>query len=75
MANFERAEHYDIETGDRRSLMTDVWRQMQSVGLMWGAVVDGRNALSGYERSLRLGFSHPEAAERALNYFAGPRTS
>lgn len=57
------------------SLMDSVWQQMRSVGMMWGAVVDGHSAMIGYERALRQGYRPREAADRALNYFAGPRAS
>jgi len=66
-------DRMQVDGFERRSLMDDVWRQMHSVGMVWGAMIDARNAMSGYERSIRQGYPHEVAAERALNLFAGPR--
>jgi hypothetical protein len=56
MAEFRNVDQYEPQTVmPRESLMDGVWQQMRSVGMMWGAVVDGRQALQGYERALRQG--------------------
>ncbi len=75
MAEFRIFEQFEPADMPRASLMDDVWRQMRTVGMMWGAVVDGNAALTGYERALRQGCRPSDAAERALSYFAGPRVS
>lgn len=76
MAEFRIIEQFEPAAQmPRESLMDNVWQQMRSVGMMWGAVIDGHQALVGYERALRQGRDPRDAAERALSVYAGPRAS
>lgn len=76
MTDFRIVDQFETSAEmPRQGLMDSVWQQMRGVGMMWGAVVDGHGVMIGYERALRQGYAHGDAAERALTYFAGPRTS
>jgi len=76
MAEFRIVDQFEVAREmPRESLMDNVWQQMRTVGMMWGAVVDGHHALLSYERALRQGCDHRDAAERALSAYAGPRMS
>jgi hypothetical protein len=76
MADFKIIDQFEPEAHiPHPSLMDSVWHQMRNVGMMWGAVVQGQQALMSYDRALRQGHGYHDAAERALSVYAGPRSS
>jgi hypothetical protein len=63
-----------IETTEQKSrILTILREQIEAARLAWGSVIEGRDALSVYEQTLRRDMSHAAAISELSIKFFGPK--
>ena len=62
------------ETTEQKSrILTILREQIEAARLAWGSVIEGRDALSVYEQTLRRDMSHAAAISEVSIKFFGPK--